>query len=74
MRNKNVDWKNEWFTIHETKNSIPLTIPMTKITGQMLKNRKAAKNKNNGYVFPNKNGTGPMVDPRKTLKNITESL
>ena len=28
--------------------------------------------KNNGYVFPNKNGTGPMVDPRKTLKKITD--
>ena len=69
---KNVDWKNEWFTMHETKNGIPLTIPMTKITGQMLKNRKAAKNKNNGYVFQNKNGTGPMVDPRKTLKKITD--
>ena len=69
---KDVDWHNKWFTMHETKNGIPLTIPMTMLTGQMLKNREAAKYKNNGYVFPNKKGTGPMVDPRKTLKKITD--
>ena len=69
---EDVDWENKWFTMHNTKNGIPLTVPMTVLTGQMLKNRGSAWDKHKQYVFPNRNGTGPMVDPRKSLKKITD--
>ncbi len=76
-----VDLRQKAFTIKDTKNRRNHTVPLTELLKAMLKTRKANISKLNKnltgdaaltYVFPNRNGTGPITDVRKTLGAICE--
>jgi integrase len=79
MKWDNVNMKLKRFVIKDTKNRKDHTVPMTKLMLAMFKSRyenisslnKSLKgNAALTYVFPNRNGTGPLTDIRKTLEGI----
>ncbi len=65
-----IDWQQYYILITETKNKRPHVIPMTPLIKDMLVRRQKAGNYHNEWVFPNRFGTGHLVDYRKTLDKI----
>ncbi len=81
LRWDDVDLKRETFTAKDTKNRRDHTVPMTKLMKAMFQMRRSNVGKLNKalsgnaaltYVFPNRNGTGPITDVRKTLEALCE--
>lgn len=71
--------KRKRFVIKDTKNRKDHTVPMTRLMYAMFKSRyeniatlnKSLKgNAALTYVFPNRYGSGPLTDIRKTLKGL----
>jgi integrase len=66
-----VDYKDKTFTIHDTKNSQPHTLPLSDFLDEMLRTRYAERE--NNYVFHSKfSKQGYLVEPRTALARITE--
>lgn len=64
-----IDFKGNTFTITDTKNSKPLTLPLSRFTFKLLDQRK----KNSGespYVFPAEGKVGHFVNPADYAKKV----
>jgi len=61
---KDVNLAGQTFTIAETKNGKPLTLPMSSQLVTLFERRKAATG-GKGYVFAGDGKTGRLTDPRK---------
>lgn len=68
---KYVDFQDKTFTIIDTKNHEPLTLPMSDYLFDLLKSIK--KEKINEYVFPGKSESGHMIDTRRQRDKVVES-
>ena len=63
--------KQRIFTITQTKNDRPLTLPMTELALCLFHWRKKEdKNRHKVWVFPNRYGTDHLVEPRKQLNKV----
>ena len=67
---KDIDFDEKTITIQKTKSGKIDILPMTNLLWHMLKYRFESKTKHKTYVFPNKYGSGPIVDIRRTLEKI----
>ena len=67
---ENIDFDVKTITIQKTKSGKIDILPMTNLLWHMLKYRFESKAKHKEYVFPNKYGSGPIVDIRRTLEKI----
>jgi integrase len=65
-----VDFINKTFTITQTKNGKPLTLPMTKRINNILLSRKMHSNNSSSYVFPQK------TNPKKpaTMNRVCQRI
>jgi len=63
-----VDMRDRSFTIPDTKNGRPHTLPMSTFLYQLFEQLKARKI--NGYVFPGPGAAGHLVEPKKQLDFI----
>ena len=65
-----VDFVNKTFTITQTKNGNPLTLPMTKRINNILLSRKMNSNSSSSYVFPQK------MNPKKpaTMNRVCQRI
>jgi integrase len=70
LRVEDIDFKEKSFTIHDTKNSKSLTLPMSDQIELILKRR--CKDRNGGYAFVGPASEGNLDDPRKQLEFIRE--
>ena len=79
LRWKDIDLHHKRFVIKDTKNRRDHVLPMTRLIYALFasrnSNRLALNTELRGdaaleYVFPNRFGTGPLVDIRKTLNAI----
>ena len=79
LRWKDIDLHHKRFVIKDTKNRRDRVLPMTRLIYALFasrnSNRLALNTELRGdaaleYVFPNRFGTGPLVDIRKTLNAI----
>tara|TARA_R110002167_G_C12700580_1_gene653459 strand:- start:4840 stop:6189 length:1350 start_codon:yes stop_codon:yes gene_type:complete len=67
----NVDIESKSFHISETKNGMPLELPISKHLMEILKRRKE-KFPDVKYVFNAENVKGYIVEPKKVLKKISD--
>jgi len=63
-----VDMKDRSFTIPDTKNGKPHTLPMSTFLYQLFEQQKARRI--NEYVFPGSGAAGHLVEPKKQLDFI----
>lgn len=66
---ENVDMKDKSFTITQTKNGTPHTLPMSKFIYGLFENLKA--NNTSAYVFPGSGKAGHLVECEKQMQFIT---
>lgn len=67
----NVDLKGKTFTITNTKNRKPLTLPMSNTLNEIFNRRYQAKE--NEYVFSGIGPSGHLVEPKRQVKIVEES-
>lgn len=73
LRWEDIDFKGKTFTIPETKNGDPLTLPLSEFIFTMLEERQKRYG-NYEYVFPGPGEGGYLVEPKKGIaKVINES-
>ncbi len=65
-----VDMQHRAFTITDTKNREPLTLPITDFLHAILSNRLAAKE--SGYVFPGPGKSGFLIEPKRKIQKVRE--
>lgn len=63
-----VDMKDKSFTITDTKNSKPLTLPMSDMLYELFTRRQ--KQKENAFVFPGPGKKGHLIEPKKQVAAI----
>ena len=69
---EDVDLETKLLIARDTKNNTDHSIPLSQMVVWILK----AQKKNSGetpWVFPNRNQTGPMVEPKSQLKAICDA-
>jgi integrase len=66
-----VDLKNKWLTVRDTKNGTDHQLPLTDYLLVLLEARRRA-DEEAVYVFSSYGGDGHLVDPRKPLERITK--
>ncbi len=66
-----VDLQGRSFTIADTKNRQPLTLPLTDFLYNLLENRKAATT--SGYVFAGTGKAGYLIEPRSQVQKVIEA-
>lgn len=71
MKWKDVDFKAQSFTIAQTKNGQPHTLPMSELLLEIFRRRQEAAGKNE-YVFSVEGFDHPLADPRNELKQARE--
>lgn len=65
-----IDLNDRSFTLTDTKNREPLTLPLTDFISSLLESRKAATN--SGYVFAGDGKAGYLIEPRRQVQKVTE--
>jgi integrase len=70
LRIEDVDFRERSFTIHDTKNTKSLTLPMSDQLELILKRR--CKDRIGGYAFVGPTSEGNLDDPRKQLDFVRE--
>ncbi|SEO10736.1 Phage integrase family protein [Nitrosospira multiformis] len=65
-----IDLLGRSFTISDTKNRQPLTLPLTDFLYNLLENRKARTNSD--YVFAGSGKAGYLIEPRSQVKKVIE--
>jgi integrase len=71
LKCEQVNSKAKTITIHDTKNSETLTLPLsTHIWGLLAEKRKSASS---DFVFPGTGITGHLIEPRSAIKFVTEN-
>ena len=71
MKSKDVDFKAKNFTITQTKNGQPHTLPMSEPLLEIFRRRQIAAGKNE-YVFSVEGIDRPLTDPRNELERVQE--
>ncbi|MBL4574618.1 MAG: integrase family protein [Opitutaceae bacterium] len=66
-----VDFNEKTFTIRNTKNKNPITLPMSDYTEKLLLRR--CKGKDDKYVFTGQQKDKPINDPRKQIAIVREN-
>jgi len=67
-----LDFYQFLITINDTKNKRQHVIPMSNLVRSILKSRFEDENGNDTYVFPNRNGSKPLLDLRVAIRKILE--
>lgn len=65
-----IDLKGRSFTIRDTKNREPLTLPLTDFISGLLKKRRV--NTDSEYVFAGTGKTGYLIEPRQQVQKVIE--
>ena len=65
-----IDLNDRSFTLTDTKNREPLTLPLTEFISDMLKSRKSATDSE--YVFAGDGKAGYLIEPRRQVQKVTE--
>ena len=65
-----VDLSNKTLTITDTKNRIPLTLPLPDFTFGLLKKRNDSRDTDAQFVFPGQGKTSHLVEPREAVKKV----
>jgi len=68
-----VDFNQKTFMLHDTKNGEDFVIPMSVPVHGLLKAQQQTAN-GSEWVFPARNGTGHMLEPRKALERLSEEI
>ena len=68
-----VDFDQKTFMLHDTKNGEDFVIPMSVPVHGLLKAQQQTAN-GSQWVFPARNGTGHMVEPRKALERLSKEI
>ncbi len=66
----NIDLDDRSFTLTDTKNREPLTLPLTDFIFDLLQSRKAATDSE--YVFAGNGKAGYLIEPRRQVQKVTE--
>jgi integrase len=66
-----VDLQHRAFTVTDTKNREPLTLPITDFLASILARR--LETKQNDYVFPGPSKTGFLIEPKRQIRKVKES-
>lgn len=66
----NIDLDDRSFTLTDTKNREPLTLPLTDFVFDLLQSRKAATDSE--YVFAGNGKAGYLIEPRRQVQKVTE--
>jgi integrase len=67
----NIDLQGQSFTIPDTKNRQPLTLPLTDFLYNLLENRKASADSD--YVFAGTGKAGYLIEPRNQVQKVIEA-
>ncbi len=67
----NVDLTAKTFTITDTKNNEPHTLPLTDYLYELLKLR--SQSQSNEFVFPGTGAAGHIIEPRKQMVKVTQA-
>ena len=70
LRWSHVDLQDETVYIADPKNREPFTLPLSDFLVALLKERHAYAL--NEYVFPGRDGIGPLVEPKRQLDHVRE--
>ena len=65
-----VDLSNKTLTITDTKNRIPLALPLSDFTFELLKKRNDSRDTDAQFVFPGQGKTSHLVEPREAVKKV----
>ena len=65
-----VDLSNKTLTITDTKNLIPLTLPLSDFVFELLKKRNDSRDTDTKFVFPGQGKTSHLVEPREAVKKV----
>jgi integrase len=65
-----IDLDDRSFTLIDTKNREPLTLPLTDFITSLLENRKAATDSE--YVFAGDGKAGYLIEPRRQVQKVIE--
>jgi len=65
-----IDLNDRSFTLTDTKNREPLTLPLTEFISNLLKSRKSATDSD--YVFAGDGKAGYLIEPRRQVQKVTE--
>lgn len=71
LRWNQVDFQEGCFTIPDTKNGEPHTLPLSDYLIRLLTQRKAEAWSGNSYVFPSNGKAGFLQDPKRAIENVT---
>lgn len=72
LRWANVDLKGRTLTVPNTKNGEPHTLPLSGFLLELLERRKEGAGRDAVFVFPGGGVAGHIVEPRATMKKVTE--
>jgi len=70
LRWDDVDFSDQTFTIQDTKNGQPHTLPLSEYLESLLLKRH--ENRESNFVFPSDSATGHIIDPQKSLLKVGE--
>jgi len=65
-----IDLNDRSFTLTDTKNHQPLTLPLTDFIYELLENRKAVANSD--YVFAGDGKSGYLIEPRRQVQQVIQ--
>lgn len=71
LRWESVDTKQRTFTVADTKNREPLTLPLTDFLYGILSDRLAARESE--FVFPGPGKTGFLIEPKRQIQKVREA-
>lgn len=66
---ENIDFNARTMLIPETKNKLPLTLPLSNYLYDLFHTRQQTSN--NPWVFPSKRGNHPIKEPRQQIIRVT---
>jgi len=70
---EDVNFHNKTFTVPETKNGQPLTLPMSEFVHQLFQ-RRFQQYGGGEFVFPGPGVTGHLVEPKKGVAKIAKAI
>ncbi len=71
LRWEDVDLKAKTFTLRDTKNRDPHTLPMSDFIEKLFARRRQVT-KRGEFVFPADSGSGHITEPRKAMLNVVQ--
>ena len=70
LRWSDIDLEDRTLHLRKTKNGESITLPLSETVWKMLSRRNA--NIASNYVFPGRDGRGPLIEPKKQIALVTE--